>query len=104
LLDGMHSRARQRKLAIDLRDAAGKGSLEAMADLFFGSHVFESDVRDFQTSAAEYAARRKQIAMLQGNSGLFHKAGLTGLGVAQSIAYATCITTVYVTLKSFFSL
>lgn len=104
LLDDMRSRVRQRKLAVDLRDAANTGSLEAIADLFLGSHVFESDIRDFQASAAEYASRKNQIAMLKGKTGLIHEAGLTGLGVAQSIAYATCITTVYVALKSYFNL
>jgi hypothetical protein len=104
LLDDMHHPSKRQKMSSDLRDAANTGSLEAVADLFFGGRTFEADIRDFQRAAADYAARKNQIATLKGASGLIHQAGVKGLGVAQSIAYGSCIATVYFTLKSYFSL
>lgn len=104
LLDDIHSRARAQKLRTDLRTAANKGSLEAIAEVFLGSGIFNADARDFKKASADYTARRQQIAAMQGTAGLVHHADIKGRGVAQSIAYGICIASVYVTIKSFFNL
>jgi hypothetical protein len=104
LLDEMHSRARQHKLQVEMQAAAVKGSLETISDLLLSPRGFEADARDFQRALADYAERKRQIAALQGMSGLMQEAGRKGRGIAQSLAYGICIATVYVTLKSYFNL
>ena len=104
LLDGMHSKSRQRKLQGDIKAIAARGSLEGLADLFFQSRMLEGDMRDFQKAVADYAARKQQIDMLERTSGLVAYAGEKGRGVAQSLAFGICIATVYMTLKTYFNL
>jgi hypothetical protein len=104
LFADIHSRSRQRKLQAALRAVTAKGSLEALSDLFMGDAGFEADRREFQRAADDYAARKRNIALLKGTAGLTRHADLKGHGVAQSIAYGICITTVYFTLKAYFHL
>lgn len=104
LLGSMHNRTRQRKLQADLRAAASKGSLEAIASLILTPVVFEADRRDFRKAAVDYAQRDKRIAVLKGTVGIAPQADTKGYSVAQSIAYGICIATIYTTLKAYFHL
>lgn len=102
LLDGMHSRARQRRLRTELQSIAAKGVLENISGLLLSAQGFEADGRDFNLAVADYAARRNHIAALKNPSDLAYYANIKGRGIAQSIAYSVCLATVYITLKSYF--
>lgn len=102
LLDTIHKRSLRHKLQANLRDAAGRGSLQAIATILLDPLIFVTDYNDFQKASAAYAERTRQIDELKTHTYLARHARMAGRGIAQTVAYTLCLATVYITFKSYF--
>jgi hypothetical protein len=102
LLDHIHKRTLRHKLQATLRDAASKGLLQTIAGIMLNSQLFRTDHEEFQQAVADYATRGIHIKENKNHVYLSRHSRIAGRGIAQTVAYGICLTTIYITLRSYF--
>ncbi len=102
MLDYIHRRNVRSNAQQELRKAAESGMIASIAAMLLNPDVFINDFHGFRKAAAAYTFRKHQIAKLKDPRERTRHARMVGRGLAQTLAYGTCVFTVYFTLRSYY--
>lgn len=102
MLDYIHRRNARSQAQHELRKAAESGAVSSIAATLLNPDVFINDFHGFKKAATAYTFRKYQIAKLKDPRERTKHARMVGRGLAQTLAYGTCVFTVYFTLRSYY--
>ncbi len=102
MLSYLHRKNVRHKMQERLHDAAASGIVSSISNVLLNQEVFTSDAQAFRLAVAAYASRKYQIAKLNDPREQKKHSRMVGRGFAQTLAYGTCIFTLYFTLHSYF--
>lgn len=102
MLDYIHRRNVRSHAQQELQKAAESGAISSIAATLLNPDVFINDYHGFKKASSSYAFRKHQIAKLKDPRERTKHARMVGRGLAQTLAYGTCVFTVYFTLRSYY--